>query len=232
MTEVKFVDRSSVWLHDSMGTDRSPVLAALASTGMDASEWPEERVVGLINRLMKDRHGATFEHVIFTFVVQTPLFTARQMMRHRIASFNEASGRYKVLPATFYVPPPERPLRQEGKAMDYNFVADDRLHPEIARELQRQARDQYDSYEWMLGRGCAREIARVVLGTNIMTEFMVSINLRSLFNVLSLRGKEPGLFPSHPQYEISQVADHMEVAVARMTPICYDAFVSAGRVAP
>ena len=229
---VDYVTTSSVDLVDVLGTDLSIVKAAVVSTGLDVADWQDERVQGLISRLMADRHGAPFEHVVFTFKVTTPLFTARQMMRHRIASFNEASGRYKVLPATFYVPPPERPLRQEGKAMDYNFVADDRLHPEIARELQRQARDQYDSYEWMLGRGCAREIARVVLGTNIMTEFMVSINLRSLFNVLSLRGKEPGLFPSHPQYEISQVADHMEVAVARMTPICYDAFVSAGRVAP
>ena len=229
---VDYVTTSSVDLVDVLGTDLSIVKAAVVSTGLDVADWQDERVQGLISRLMADRHGAPFEHVVFTFKVTTPLFTARQMMRHRIASFNEASGRYKVLPATFYVPPPERPLRQEGKAMDYNFVADDRLHPEIERELKRQARDQYDSYEWMLGRGCAREIARVVLGTNIMTEFMVSINLRSLFNVLSLRGKEPGLFPSHPQYEISQVADHMEVAVARMTPICYDAFVSAGRVAP
>ena len=227
-----YVTTSSVDLVDVLGTDLSIVKAAVVSTGLDVADWQDERVQGLISRLMADRHGAPFEHVVFTFKVTTPLFTARQMMRHRIASFNEASGRYKVLPATFYVPPPERPLRQEGKAMDYNFVADDRLHPEIERELKRQARDQYDSYEWMLGRGCAREIARVVLGTNIMTEFMVSINLRSLFNVLSLRGKEPGLFPSHPQYEITQVADHMEVAVARVTPICYDAFVSAGRVAP
>ena len=227
-----YVTTSSVDLVDVLGTDLSIVKAAVVSTGLDVADWQDERVQGLISRLMADRHGAPFEHVVFTFKVTTPLFTARQMMRHRIASFNEASGRYKVLPATFYVPPPERPLRQEGKAMDYNFVADDRLHPEIERELKRQARDQYDSYEWMLGRGCAREIARVVLGTNIMTEFMVSIHLRSLFNVLSLRGKEPGLFPSHPQYEITQVADHMEVAVARVTPICYDAFVSAGRVAP
>ena len=64
----------------------------------------EKRDRGLINYLMRDRHGSPFEHNSMTFYVQAPIFVFREFMRHRIASYNEESGRYRELQPVFYVP--------------------------------------------------------------------------------------------------------------------------------
>ena len=71
-----------------------------ASSGQDATV----RDRGLINYLMRDRHGSPFEHNSMTFYVQAPIFVFREFMRHRIASYNEESGRYRELRPVFYVP--------------------------------------------------------------------------------------------------------------------------------
>ncbi len=71
---------------------------------------------------MRDRHGSPFEHNSMTFYVQAPIFVFREFMRHRIASYNEESGRYRELRPVFYVPAPERNLVQQGKPGAYEFV--------------------------------------------------------------------------------------------------------------
>ncbi|OUD84984.1 Thymidylate synthase ThyX [Clavibacter michiganensis subsp. michiganensis] len=72
----------------------------------EAEEKRVKRDRGLINYLMRDRHGSPFEHNSMTFYVQAPIFVFREFMRHRMASYNEESGRYKELDAVFYVPGP------------------------------------------------------------------------------------------------------------------------------
>ena len=51
-----------------------------------------------------------------TFYVQAPIFVFREFMRHRIASYNEESGRYRELRPVFYVPAPERKAGPRGQA--------------------------------------------------------------------------------------------------------------------
>ncbi|MDH6624227.1 flavin-dependent thymidylate synthase [Streptomyces sp. LBL] len=43
-----------------------------------------ERSKGLINYLMRDRHGSPFEHNSMTFFVSAPIFVFREFMRHRV----------------------------------------------------------------------------------------------------------------------------------------------------
>ena len=43
-------------------------------------------------------------------------------MRHRVASYNEESGRYRELEPVFYVPGAARKLVQEGKPGAYEFL--------------------------------------------------------------------------------------------------------------
>ena len=88
---------------------------------------------GLINYLMRDRHGSPFEHSNFTFFVQAPIFMWREHFRHRMASYNEESGRYKVLEPVFYVPDADRKLVQVGKAGAYDFVEGTRDQLETVR---------------------------------------------------------------------------------------------------
>jgi flavin-dependent thymidylate synthase len=75
---------------------------------------------GLINYLMRDRHGSPFEHNSMTFLISAPIFVFREFMRHRVGwSYNEESGRYRELEPVFYIPGPDRRLVQEGRPGKY-----------------------------------------------------------------------------------------------------------------
>jgi thymidylate synthase (FAD) len=192
------------------------------------------RSKGLINYLMRDRHGSPFEHNSMTFYVQAPIFVFREFMRHRIASYNEESGRYRQLNPVFYVPAPERNLLQVGKPGAYDFLPGT---PEqtalVQEEARRTSTEAFASYQRMLEAGIAREVARIVLPLNIYSSMYVTMNARSLMNFLSLRTKREGThFPSFPQREIEMAAEQMESFWSALMPLTYAAFNDNGRVAP
>lgn len=201
-----------------------------ASSGAEASE----RDRGLINYLMRDRHGSPFEHNSLTFYVQAPIFVFREFMRHRIASYNEESGRYRELRPVFYVPGPERKLIQTGKPGAYDFVEGTSEQYELTvQEIKNTCTEAYASYQRMLDAGIAREVARAVLPVTLYSSMYVTMNARSLMNFLSLRTKREGThFPSFPQREIEMVADVMEQAWEPLMPMTAAAFNANGRVAP
>jgi thymidylate synthase (FAD) len=201
-----------------------------ASAGTEASA----RDMGLINYLMRDRHGSPFEHNSMTFYVQAPIFVFREFMRHRIASYNEESGRYKELSPVFYVPGPERNLVQIGKTGHYEFIPGTAEQTALVEQETRTVSLQaYASYQRMLEAGVAREVARIVLPLNIYSSMYVTMNSRALMNFLSLRTKREGThFPSFPQREIEMCAEKMEDAWAKLMPFTYEAFNKNGRVAP
>jgi len=51
----------------------------------------------LLRLLIERGHYSVFEHAVMTFYVKVPIYTARQWMRHRIASYTEKSGRYSEM---------------------------------------------------------------------------------------------------------------------------------------
>ena len=183
---------------------------------------------------MRDRHGSPFEHNSMTFYVQAPIFVFREFMRHRIASYNEESGRYRELRPVFYVPGPDRNLVQVGKAGAYEFLPGTPEQTELTDVATREAiaTEAYESYQRMLDAGIAREVARIVLPLNIYSSMYVTMNARSLMNFLSLRTKREGThFPSFPQREIEMVAEKMEHIWTDLMPFTYAAFNGNGRVA-
>ena len=106
---------------------RSDVIwAARVSTAgensLDEINEDPARSAGLINYLARERHGSPFEHTSMTFFISAPIFVFREFMRHRIASYNEESGRYRELSPVFYVPNKDRKLVQTGKTGHYVFV--------------------------------------------------------------------------------------------------------------
>jgi thymidylate synthase (FAD) len=189
---------------------------------------------GLIRFLMRERHGSPFEHSSMTFYVQAPIFVWREHMRHRTMSYNEESGRYRVLRPVFYVPGADRRLVQIGKAGAYEFVEGTPEQTALVDvEMKRSMRQSYDAYLAMLKGGVAREVARMVLPVSIYSSAYVTVNARSLMNFLSLRRAAEGShFPSYPQREIEMVAEKYEDAWAQLMPITHAAFVANGRVAP
>ncbi|MDH6180681.1 thymidylate synthase (FAD) [Microbacteriaceae bacterium SG_E_30_P1] len=239
--EVQFRSDVTVELVRSSAQDSDVVFAARVSTqGEQTLEQAQDaeadvsRSKGLINYLMRDRHGSPFEHNSMTFYVQAPIFVFREFMRHRIASYNEESGRYRELNPVFYVPGPDRNLVQVGKAGAYEFLPGSPEQSQLAvDEAKAVASEAYASYQRMLDAGIAREVARIVLPLSIYSSMYVTMNARSLMNFLSLRTKREGThFPSFPQREIEMAAEQMEAQWAELMPLTYAAFNENGRVAP
>lgn len=231
-----FFDRPVVELVDKMGDDLAIAHAAWVSTmGEHADEGDPDKIAGLINFLAKNRHGSPFEHAAVKFRVKAPIFVWREHHRHRIASYNEESGRYKQLDPHFYIPSPERNLTQIGKAGAYEFVPGSPRQIAVTHDvLEVAAIKAYHFYQSLLDEGVAREVARMCLPVNIMSTCYVTMNLRALMNFLSLRTPptEDSLFASFPQAEIAMVAADYEKLFADHFPITHAAFIKAGRIAP
>ncbi len=236
--EIEFRSDVTVELVRAGAQDADVVFAARVSTAgeqsLDDVDADASGAKGLIAFLMRERHGSPFEHNSMTFYVQAPIFVFREFMRHRIASYNEESGRYRELRPVFYVPGPDRRLVQIGKAGAYDFIEGTPEQTTVAVEATKRAcASSYAAYREMLDAGVAREVARGVLPVATYSSMYVTMNARSLMNFLSLRTKRPdSRFPSYPQREIEMVAEQMEEHWARLMPLTHGAFEANGRVAP
>lgn len=228
----------TVELVKASASDADVIWAARVSTAGETSledvGSDPERSKGLINYLARERHGSPFEHTSMTFFVSAPIFVFREFMRHRIASYNEESGRYRELSPVFYIPDQSRKLIQIGKTGAYDFVdgTSDQFSGSVAA-MKRAYEAAYVEYKNMLELGIAREVARTVLPVGLYSSMYVTMNARALMNFLSLRTKHEGShFPSYPQREIEMVAEKMEEIWAELMPLTYAAFNSGGRVCP
>ena len=235
MPDITFRSDMTVDLIDSMGNDDSVIRAAKVSTMTDATvdEMSDAGKGKFIDFLVANRHGSPFEHVVFTFRIEAPIFVWREFMRHRMASYNEESGRYTELKPVFYIPDENRNLVQVGKPGEYAFTQGDPLQVRATDAILRTCSVEADAdYRSLLKRGIAREVARMVLPLNIYSTAYVTMNLRSLTNFLSLRRNVEGqTVPSFPQREIEMVAELMEQHANSIVPITLDAFRRNGRVA-
>ncbi|NRQ31163.1 FAD-dependent thymidylate synthase [Nonomuraea sp. NN258] len=236
---MRFLDDVTVELVKHSASDTDVLWAARVSTAGEQSleelEKDPERSKGLINFLMRDRHGSPFEHNSMTFFVSAPIFVFREFHRHRVGwSYNEESGRYRELQPAFYVPGEDRRLVQEGRPGQYVFVEGTAEQHKLVRQaMEASYTRSYEAYQEMLEAGVAREVARAVLPVGTFSTMYATCNARSLMHFLSLRTKnEQAKVPSFPQREIEMVAERMEAAWAELMPLTHAAFVANGRVAP
>lgn len=234
MTDIKFRSDFDIVYVDHMGSDHRVCQAARVSV-KGADSYGSDESAGLINFLMENRHGSPFEHVVFTWMISSPIFVWREFMRHRIASYNEESGRYKQLSPVFYTPPTGRPLMQVGKTGAYSFITGTEEQEEAIQVAFKEVVERaYSTYSILMDDfDVAKEVARMILPLNIYSTAYVTMNSRALMNFLSLRTKsEDATFKSFPQWEINQVADAMEEHFKEIAPLTHEAFVTHGRVQP
>ena len=158
---------------------------------------------------------------MFTFRIEAPIFVTRQILKHRISSISETSGRYRELPGEFYIPYEARPLAQAGRTGDYNMVhLGEHEETRLALEMVRASQRAWASYEHMLRNGAAKEVARMVLPVNLYSSMYLTMNARSLMNFLSLRNEH------HAQWETREVAEQMEDIFAEKMPLTFAAWRS------
>jgi len=233
-------DIGYVELINYVGSELDVVNAARVSLHSE-SEWEVEagdngsarmqlnkKDKGLINFLMREKHGTPFEMGFMAqFRLRMPIFVAREHVRHRIGhSINEESGRYVELRPDFYIP--NRVREQTGKPGNYTYVDTDNLKMESVFQLDLAAHSKkaYKLYKFYLDSGVAKEQARMFLPLNIYTEMRWTVNARSLMNYLTLRND------INAQQEIRQYAQALEIIFSRYMPVTYEAYKNNERIAP
>lgn len=242
-SEIQFKSDIDVELIQSMGGDHMVVAAAkVSTTGTDALQFATDENAegnfGLINYLMKHRHGTPFEHSAMTFFVRAPIFVWREWHRHRIGfSYNEESGRYKQLDPVFYIPDRERPMMKvdgwkPGRPKFLRCESDD-VFDTLVDNLQQSYRVSYITYEANLAMDIDPGLARDCLPVGIYSGCWVTCNPRSLMSFLSLRTHEPEAKQvSYPLWEIELAARTCEKCLEAGWPLTYKAFCENGRVGP
>jgi thymidylate synthase (FAD) len=224
--KVEVFNKGYVELYDWMGDDLRIVNMARQSFGQESTEMGDYET-GLVNFLMRERHGTPFEGPVFTFNVKCPIFVAREWFRHRIGSFNEYSGRYSEMTADVYIPDAPQIRTQVGKPGNYTFETMDCEQANgIRQDMQVVARECWDLYQHLLNRGVAKEVARMVLGVNQYTQFTWVVNFRALLNFISLRSDDNAM------WEIRQYSQEIEKLIKPIVPVAYESFVTHGRVCP
>ena len=208
--KVVVLDHGHVILRDHMGSDASICQAARISYANKGTSKDRQ----LIRYLMRNRHTSPFEMGELQFEIKMPIFVARQWIRHRTANVNEMSARYTQLPKEMFVPKEVAEQSTDNKQGRGAEITDDH----ILYNIHDANSHGYSTYEWLLGQGVAREIARGVLPLNTYTTMIWKIDLHNLLHFLDLRMHE------HAQEEIREYAKVLWRIVAAYFPYTAEAF--------
>jgi len=222
---IQVLNRGFVRLVDTMGDDDAIVEAARASYGGPIK--PKHMSRALIRHLMRQRHTGPLEMAEIKLHIRAPLFVARQWMRHRTASINEQSGRYKAFEL----------LDASGALTGIEEVDYDGWH--LQSTTNKQGRGELaavpdrinstcyqaeahgaavKSYHKLIDIGIAREDARTVLPVATMTEWYWKIDLHNLLHFLRLR------LDRHAQWQIREYAKVIAEIVREWVPTVWEAF--------
>ena len=143
----------------------------------------------LLNYLIKHQHWSPFEMATATVEIETTRDIARQMLRHRSFAFQEFSQRYadpRDMENTFVL----REARlQDTKNRQNSVEIDD---PALSGEWRMRQQEIIDSakehYQWAIGRGIAKEQARVLLPEGLtVSRLYAQGSIRSWIHYVQLR---------------------------------------------
>lgn len=224
-------------LMDSMGGEGSIVRRARVSTeGEGSIEIPSKILegddLGLLRWLYANKHGTPFEGPEFEWYFEVPVFVSRQIVKHRLSSINEESGRYREMEGEFYVVPEEgRKIVQVGKTGAYNFVEGRPDQLEAVRWVQKtQAESAWENYQKLIAFGIAKEVARMHLPVSLYSSMYFKTNLRSMLNFCALRKDwgEDATHRSKAQKEIEWLTDQISEVIKEKVPNVWESFVKSG----
>lgn len=217
-----------VQLIDVMGDDSTIANAARISYGKRASEYSDTANRHLVRYLVRHRHTSPLEMCRIMLRIRMPMDTHRQHVRHRTASLNEYSTRYRpAISSMRQTPSDEWRLQSSDNkqgsdgllvswpdGMDMNFSPGDYLTTRQA-DLQDFA---WEVYEERLKLGVSREQARGDLPLSTYTEMIWAMDLHNLLHYLRLRLDEKA------QLEIRKYAEAISQIVRAWVPWVWEAF--------
>jgi thymidylate synthase (FAD) len=169
----------------------------------------DEAVRKVLKTVITSGHLSTLEHASYTFAIDgVSRAMTHQLVRHRLASYNQQSQRYVTYSdePTFIVPPE---------------VAADAGRNE---EFLAACTAAFEAYRALLDAGVAPEDARYLLPNAMETKIVVTMNVRELLHFFELRCCR------RAQWEIREVALRMlELAEPSAPYIFMDAGASCRR---
>lgn len=206
-------DHGFVALVDYMGDDQRIIDSARTSYGLGTRRVSEDRWLG--RYLYRQRHTTPIEMCEILFHVKMPIFAARQWIRHRMATVNEYSGRYSLMPMMFYMPKSEHVTTQSTTNRQGRSTNELQLfeYESFKNSLLEQRALAQENYEEFVGEfDVAREIARMDLPLSLYTEWYWKIDAHNLSHFLGQR------CDAHAQYEIRAYANIIAGMLHRVAP--------------
>ncbi len=171
----------------SITPDAEKTMAHIARVS-NPNNQDNEKFAGLLKYCIKHNHWSVFEQSSMTLEIETTRAIAAQILRHRSFTFQEFSQRYadsSMLSETIPLPA----LRRQDEKNRQNSTDD--LDPFDVQTLELQMQTLFDSsmalYKQMLGRGVAKECARMVLPLCTPTRIYMTGSCRSWIHYIDLR---------------------------------------------
>lgn len=194
--------KNTVELLGFYGSDQIIAQSAWTSTSRELSEDKIARIPKLIEMLWTEGHETPFEKANVHFLVTCDIASHIHLLKHRIASINAESARYKELKEDkMYLPDDweSTPCTMEH----LNGKTWKKVLEEYADYGNRLYHKALEDLTPVLGRKRAKESARFFKTYNSQITADVQFNMRSFANFLKLRWSE------HAQYEIRVIAQEM-----------------------
>ena len=178
--------------------------ARLCYAPVGASElmetMPEERVYKVLSTIMESGHFSTLEHASYTFAVEgVSRALTHQLVRHRLASYNQQSQRYVKFADGVPVVTP-------------HTVAENEQASQIFEQAIKHCEQ---AYEQLIAAGIPAEDARYLLPNAAETKIVITMNVRELLHFFEVR------CCNRAQWEIRELAHRMLELVAPTAPFIF-----------
>jgi len=155
----------------------------------------DEKIRSVLTTIMTSGHFSTLEHASYTFAIDgVSRALTHQLVRHRLASYNQQSQRYVKYKDGLDVVKPE------------SIAAD----PQASARFDELIANCVEAYQAFLDAGIPAEDARYVLPNAAETKIVVTMNIRELMHFFNLR------CCNRAQWEIRELAWRM-LELARPT---------------
>ncbi len=183
----------------------------------------EEKVEAFIKTLSDLGHESPVEHASFTFGIEgVSRALLAQITRHRIASYSVQSQRYVRKTDFEYITPPAIEEIPEAKAIfDETMKKDAEAYDKLCEVLTASHKEKLmaegmdEKSALKAAEKIANEDARFVLPNACDTRIIMTMNVRSLFNLFSLR------CCNRAQWEIRELAWQMLKLVREVSPLLF-----------
>jgi thymidylate synthase (FAD) len=202
---------------EKFGDDLTVVNAARVSFHKESHEITEGDKK-LIKYLANHNHITPFFHPQARFRIKMPVFVARQWFKHTVGfSRNEVSRRYVDFTPECWCPNPDEIRERDPKAKQGSKDTPVQNSDEVYTIMKNHCDNSIKTYEELLSKGVAPEIARTMLPQSMYSEFIETSSLSGYARLCNLR-----LDPS-AQKEIRDYAEAINKIMIELFPVSWEA---------